>query len=89
MCVFGGRSSDTFFRFINHGVEKMAKGTVKWFNDSKGYGFISLEDGEDVFVHHSEIQGDGFKTLNEGEVVEFEVAPGRKGQQAVNVIRQQ
>jgi CspA family cold shock protein len=73
----------------NNGVEKMAKGTVKWFNDSKGYGFISLEDGEDVFVHHSEIQGDGFKTLNEGEVVEFEVAPGRKGQQAVNVIRQQ
>ena len=64
-------------------------GIVKWFNDSKGYGFISLEDGEDVFVHHSEIQGDGFKTLNEGEIVEFEVAPGRKGQQAVNVIRQQ
>ena len=89
MCVFGGRSSDTFSRFMNNGVEKMAKGTVKWFNDSKGYGFISLEGGEDVFVHHSEIQGDGFKTLNEGEVVEFEVAPGRKGQQAVNVIRQQ
>ena len=66
----------------------MATGTVKWFNDRKGYGFISLEGGEDVFVHHSEIQGDGFKTLNEGENVEFEVAPGRKGQQAVNVTRQ-
>lgn len=66
----------------------MATGTVKWFNDRKGYGFISLESGEDVFVHHSEIQGDGFKTLNEGENVNFEVAPGRKGQQAVNVTRQ-
>ena len=67
----------------------MAKGTVKWFNERKGYGFITLESGDDVFVHHTSIQGEGFKTLNEGEVVEFEVAPGRKGQQAVNVIRQQ
>ncbi len=67
----------------------MAKGTVKWFNERKGYGFISLENGEDVFVHHSSITGSGFKTLNEGEVVEFEVAPGRKGQQAVNVVRSQ
>lgn len=66
----------------------MATGTVKWFNDQKGYGFISLGNGEDVFVHHSEIQGDGFKTLNEGESVTFEVAPGRKGQQAVGVTRQ-
>lgn len=66
----------------------MATGTVKWFNDRKGYGFISLESGEDVFVHHSEIQGDGFKTLAEGENVNLEVAPGRKGQQAVNVTRQ-
>lgn len=66
----------------------MANGTVKWFNDQKGYGFIALENGEDVFVHHSEIQGDGFKTLNEGENVTFEVAPGRKGQQAVGVTRQ-
>ena len=67
----------------------MAKGTVKWFNERKGYGFISLENGEDVFVHHSSITGGGFKTLNEGEIVEFEVAPGRKGQQAINVVRSQ
>jgi len=67
----------------------MATGTVKWFNDRKGYGFIAIDGGEDVFVHHSSIQGDGFKTLSEGETVEFEVAPGRKGEQAVNVIRSQ
>jgi len=67
----------------------MATGTVKWFNDRKGYGFIALDGGDDVFVHHSAIQGDGFKTLAEGETVEFEVAPGKKGEQAVNVIRSQ
>ena len=64
----------------------MAKGTVKWFNDSKGFGFISLEDGsKDVFVHHSTIQGDGFKTLTEGQQVEFDEVQGEKGPAAENV----
>ncbi len=63
----------------------MAIGTVKWFNDAKGYGFISQEGGEDVFVHHTAIQMDGFRTLKEGERVEFEVAQGPKGLQAANV----
>ena len=64
----------------------MQKGTVKWFNDSKGFGFITPESGSDVFVHHSEIQSSGFKTLREGQSVEFEVKQGPKGQQATNVI---
>ena len=63
----------------------MARGTVKWFNEAKGFGFISQEGGEDVFVHFSAIQGDGFKTLAEGERVEFEVTRGPKGLQAGNV----
>ena len=63
----------------------MAKGKVKWFNDAKGYGFIEQEGGEDVFVHFSAIQGDGFKTLAEGQAVEFEVSRGPKGLQAGNV----
>jgi CspA family cold shock protein len=68
----------------------MAKesGTVKWFNPEKGYGFITRENGEkDVFVHHSAIQGSGFKTLNDGERVEFEVVQGQKGPAAENVVR--
>ena len=63
----------------------MARGTVKWFNEAKGFGFISQEGGEDVFVHFSAIQGDGFKTLAEGQSVEFEVSRGPKGLQAGNV----
>jgi cold shock protein len=67
--------------------EGMATGKVKWFNNSKGYGFIEKEGGGDVFVHYSAIQGDGFKTLNEGQSVEFEIAQGEKGPQAINVVK--
>lgn len=63
------------------------KGTVKWFNDSKGYGFIEQPEGDDVFVHFSAIQADGFRTLTEGEEVEFEVRESDKGLQATQVIR--
>lgn len=65
----------------------MAKGTVKWFNDVKGFGFISQDDGEDVFVHHTAIAAEGFRSLAEGERVEFEVLEGPKGLQAANVRR--
>ena len=65
----------------------MAKGKVKWFNDQKGYGFITPEEGKDVFVHHSAIQGSGFKTLSEGQEVEFDITEGPKGQQATNVVK--
>jgi len=67
----------------------MAKGTVKWFNNSKGYGFITPEDGsKDVFVHHNAIQGEGYKSLDEGQTVEFDVQQGQKGPEAVNVVKQ-
>jgi CspA family cold shock protein len=65
----------------------MAEGTVKWFNSEKGYGFISREDGDDVFVHFSEIQDEGFKTLDEGQAVEFEVTTGQNGKQQASNVR--
>ena len=64
----------------------MTKGTVKWFNESKGFGFIAREDGEDVFVHHTSISGSGFKSLTEGQAVTFDVEKTPKGPRAVNVV---
>ena len=63
----------------------MPSGTVKFFNNEKGYGFISRDDGDDVFVHYSNIAGDGYRSLEEGQAVEFEIGPGRKGDEALNV----
>jgi CspA family cold shock protein len=65
----------------------MATGKVKWFNNSKGYGFIEKEEGGDLFVHYSAIQGEGFRSLKEGQLVQFDIAEGEKGPQAINVIK--
>ena len=65
----------------------MPEGTVKWFNASKGYGFIQQDNGEDVFVHHSAIQGEGYRTLDEGQRVKFEIIKGQKGPAAENVLK--
>ena len=65
----------------------MAQGTVKWFNDRKGFGFITAEDGTDVFVHHTSIKGNGFKTLAEGDKVSFDIEEGPKGPKAINVVK--
>jgi CspA family cold shock protein len=73
------------FSSIKENSRAMLQGTVKWFNEAKGFGFIEQEDGKDVFVHYSAIQGSGFKTLNEGDKVEFEVVDGPKGPAAANV----
>ena len=65
----------------------MNLGRVKWFNETKGFGFITMEDGTDIFVHYSDIQGDGFRTLSDDDEVEFEVTEGPKGLKAVNVVK--
>ena len=65
----------------------MVQGTVKWFNESKGYGFITRDDGDDVFAHYSAIDGNGFKTLSEGEIVSFDVVEGDKGPKAINIVK--
>jgi cold shock protein len=67
--------------------KQMATGKVKWFNNTKGYGFIERESGGDVFVHYTGIQGEGFRSLKEGEVVQFDISDGDKGSQAINVIK--
>jgi CspA family cold shock protein len=77
--------SNTPEKILSGGKCSMQKGKVKWFNETKGYGFITSEDGVDVFVHYSEIQANGFKTLAEGQEVSFDIADGPKGPKAVNV----
>lgn len=82
--------SKLFNRFLEKGNEAMSNrevGTVKWFNNTKGYGFIAREDAEDVFVHHTAIEGEGYKSLDEGQRVEFSVEQGPKGLQAAQVTR--
>ena len=73
------------FRQLEKEMEEMAQGTVKWFNDSKGFGFIAGDDGTEVFVHHSSIKAEGFKSLSEGDKVSFDTEKGPKGLKAVNV----
>ena len=77
-----------FSKFTRKGGRSIvARGKVKWFNNQKGYGFITTEDGKDVFLHHSALSGEGFKTIEQGQEVEFDVNVGPKGEQAVNVVK--
>lgn len=84
-CVLFGEHFEIFS--TEKEVKKVAQGTVKWFNESKGFGFITAEDGTDVFVHHTSIQGSGFKTLAEGDKVSFDIEKGPKGPKAINVVK--
>jgi CspA family cold shock protein len=79
------KSGTQLISFIR--IDSMETGTVKWFNGSKGYGFITREEGDDVFVHYNSIEGDGYKSLDEGDKVQFEVGQGPKGLQATNVSK--
>lgn len=72
---------------VNLGGKSMQNGKVKWFNNEKGYGFIEVEGGDDVFVHFTAIQGDGYKSLEEGQEVSFEIVEGNRGPQAANVVK--
>jgi CspA family cold shock protein len=84
--VFLWRSS-VIFNFLARRCSSRMKGIVKWFNESKGFGFITREDGVDVFVHYTAIQDNGFKTLSEGQAVSFDVEDGPKGPKAINVVK--
>jgi cold shock protein len=79
--------SPAFYIIKRKEVKAMSKGRVKWFNEQKGFGFISQDAGEDLFVHFSSIKQDGFKVLREGDEVEFEIAQGKKGMQAIDVVK--
>jgi CspA family cold shock protein len=83
----GASLSKLFHHFREVASRMRVQGKVKWFNDAKGYGFISRDDDTDVFVHHTAIQGEGFRTLQEDQLVEFEVVEGAKGLQAQNVVK--
>jgi CspA family cold shock protein len=85
---YGFSIAESLLKFQKEGgIAVMAKGKVKWFSNQKGYGFITPENGNDVFVHHTAIQGDGYKTLEEGQEVEFEIEKGPKGEQATKVVK--
>ena len=86
-CLFKPTVTLMLESIIERRVVSMVNGTVKWFNETKGYGFITSEDGSDVFVHYSSIQDDGFKSLAEGDSVSFDIEQGPKGPKAINVVK--